>query len=84
LKSNSDGLPEIQYRPDRENTLADALSRKGMFTAITILKFDDLEDWVQEVLQDSKLQDIIQALFVNPESHKGYQLQGDRLYYEGN
>lgn len=38
-------------------------------------------NWVQEVHQDNKLQDIIQALF--PESHKGYKLQGDKLCYEG-
>lgn len=34
---------------DTENTSANDLSRIGMFRAITILKFDDLEDWVQEV-----------------------------------
>lgn len=34
---------------DIENTSANHLSSIGMFLAITILKFDDLEDWVQEV-----------------------------------
>ena len=71
---------EIQYKPGRDNSAADALSRRITFATMTVLKCHDLETWVDEVNKDDRLSSIIRDLLVNFNSHPGYHLQGDRLF----
>ncbi|KAK7279402.1 hypothetical protein RJT34_24453 [Clitoria ternatea] len=74
---------EIKYRPGKENTAADALSRKPMFLTMTVLKFNEWENWDIEVQKDSRLQAIMQELLVDPNTNVGYSMRGGKLYYKG-
>ncbi|RDX87042.1 Retrovirus-related Pol polyprotein from transposon 17.6, partial [Mucuna pruriens] len=70
---------EIQYKPGRENSVADVLSRSVTYAAISFLKFTDGEQWVEEVQKDAALQKVTQDLISNPNSHEYYyQLRGDK------
>lgn len=40
---------EIQYRPGKENGVADALSRKMTFSALSSVHFEQLKDWETEI-----------------------------------
>jgi len=74
---------EITYRPGKENTVADALSRKGHFLALSSFHIDEWEAWEKEVHQDSKLTSLIQDLMVNSKAHPGYEWTKNRLFYQG-
>lgn len=74
---------EIQYKPGKDNSAADAMSRRSSYCALSVLKVNDFEEWQTEMLQDPKLQAIVQDLIVDPEAHKGYTLKDHRLFYKG-
>jgi len=46
---------EIQFRPKKENQVADALSRREYFMAVSLFQKDEWETWETEVQQDEKL-----------------------------
>lgn len=60
---------EIQFKPGKENSVADALSRREMYFALSIVNLADGEDWFQEVQADPKWQQVIQDLLLNPATH---------------
>lgn len=74
---------EIQFKPGKENTVADALSRKTMYTAISVIDLADAEDWFQEMETDPKWKKVIQDLACDPNAHPGFQFQAGRLLYKG-
>ena len=73
---------EIKYKPGRENRVADALSRKFQFAAISTVQFQDWVGLEEEVMADDKLKAIIQDLLQNGNSQPGYQFKRGRLYYK--
>ena len=73
---------EIKYKAGKENRAADALSRKHYFGAISSITFHDWEGLEEEVQQDCKLRDIMQALLSGREVATGFQLKGGRLDYK--
>ena len=73
---------EIKYKPGRENRVADALSRKFQFAAISTVQFQDWVGLEEEVMADDKLKAIIQDLLQNGNSQPGYQFKKGRLYYK--
>jgi len=46
---------EIQYKPGKENSAADALSRRSSYCAMIVLQIHDFEEWTEEIKQDDKL-----------------------------
>ncbi|XP_057424795.1 uncharacterized protein LOC130718278 [Lotus japonicus] len=74
---------DIQYKPGKDNSAADALSRRSSYCAISILQIHDFEEWVEEVNKDDKLQKIIQDLILDPTSHSGYVLRDQKLFFKG-
>lgn len=74
---------EIQYKPGKDNSAADAMSRRSSYCALSVLKVNDYEEWQTEMLQDPKLQAIVQDLILDPEAHKGYSLRDHKLFYKG-
>ena len=46
---------EIQYKPDKDNSTIDALSRRMTFATMTVLKCHYLENWIDKAHQDDKL-----------------------------
>lgn len=51
---------EVQCKPRRQNRVADALSRRMSYIALSTNQFDELNVWETEVSNDKKLQEIIQ------------------------
>jgi len=74
---------EIQYRPGKENKAANTLSRKVLFSAMSILQPNIWEDWKTKVQKDAKLSFWMQGLQVNSKAHIKYKLKRERLYYQG-
>lgn len=74
---------EIQYIPGKENGVADALSRKMTFSALSSVHFEQLKDWETEIHRDPKLQGIIHDLIQDINSHPGYKFQNQKLFYKG-
>ena len=73
---------EIQYKLGKENSIADALSRRSSYCAMTVLQIHDFEEWTEEIKQDDKLQKIMQDLIIDPASHMGYTLRDQKLFYK--
>ncbi|KAI5416307.1 hypothetical protein KIW84_041381 [Lathyrus oleraceus] len=74
---------EVKYKPGKENSAADSLSRQMQYSHITTVQSEAWNGLEEEVQQDEKLKGIVQALLADPLSQKGFQLKGGRLYYEG-
>jgi hypothetical protein len=74
---------EIKYKPGKENSVADALSRQMQYNTITTIQCEAWEGLEAEVQTDVKLKNIVQDLISDPLSHLGYQLKGGRLFHEG-
>ncbi|RZB69357.1 Mitogen-activated protein kinase kinase kinase 1 isoform C [Glycine soja] len=74
---------EIQYRLGKENGVADALSRKMTFSALSSVHFEQIKDWETEIHLDPKLQGIIHDLIQDINSHPGYKFQNQKLFYKG-
>ncbi|KAJ1409923.1 Aspartic peptidase domain superfamily [Sesbania bispinosa] len=46
-------------------------------------KFNDLDNWQEEVQRDGFLKSIIQDLITDPNSHAGYALKDQKLFFKG-
>lgn len=73
---------EIQYKPGTENSVADALSRRMMYAAISILTVAESESWIQELQQDPKWLKVMQDLIIAPTTHPDFHLKKGILYYK--
>lgn len=74
---------EVKYKPRRDNNVVDPLSRKMQYVHITTFQCEAWEGLEEDIQKDDKLKSIVQDLISDPTSHKGFQLKGGRLYYEG-
>ncbi|CAJ2679667.1 unnamed protein product [Trifolium pratense] len=74
---------EVKYKPGKENSAADALSRQMQYAAIAMVQCEAWEGLEEEIQCDEKLKNIIQDLMSNSLSHPGYQLKGGKLFHEG-
>ena len=74
---------EIRYKAGNENRVADALSRKLQYSAISIINVADWADIEAEVQADARLRGIIQDLLQGNDSHPRFELRKGRLYYKG-
>ncbi|WVY91168.1 hypothetical protein V8G54_036682 [Vigna mungo] len=66
---------EIRFRHGKDNQVADALSRRDCFKAISILQPEQWASWEEESQQDAGLMALIQDLLLDPSSHEGYELR---------
>ncbi|KAI5408711.1 hypothetical protein KIW84_054516 [Lathyrus oleraceus] len=74
---------EVKYKPGKENSAADSLSRHMQYAHITTIQCEAWEGLEEEIRKDDKLRSIVQTLISDPASQKGFQLKGGRLYHEG-
>lgn len=74
---------EIQYKPGTENSAADALSRKMIYAAISVLIVEEVAAWNQELQQNSKWVKLMQNLIISPIAHQNFELKKGVLYYKG-
>ncbi|WVZ02752.1 hypothetical protein V8G54_023558 [Vigna mungo] len=74
---------EIRFRPGKDNQVADVLSHRDCFKAISILQPEQWASWEEESQQDAGLMALIQDLLLDPSSHEGYDLRKGRLFYKG-
>jgi len=74
---------KIRFRSGKENQVADALSRREYFSAVSMFQTDEWETWEEEIQQDVKLISLIQELLVNSKAREGYELRKGRLFYQG-
>ena len=73
----------IKYKAGAENRVADALSRKLQYAAISTISFGDWAELEAEVQADARLRGIIQDLLQDAGSHAGFELKRGRLHYKG-
>ena len=76
---------EIQYRPGKENQAADALSRKGIALAITLVKSSLPDEILQKILTDTFFGPLILEIQSQRE-HKSleyYTWKEGLLYFKG-
>lgn len=77
---------DIQYQPDLENKVADALSRINPaveLMAIIVSKVLSLERLIEEVTADESLGKIVDDIEADWLSHPGYSLSHEQLLYNG-
>lgn len=76
---------DIQYYPDKENRVADALSRRNeaMYSlALLTVKIVDVDAIDEAVQRDSRLRALKQDLLLYKDSHPGYSLRKGVLLYK--
>lgn len=73
---------KLKYKTGKENGVADALSRKIQFSAITTVHCEAWEGLEEEILADEKLKKIVQDLLGDSSSHPDYKLKNGSLYRE--
>ncbi|CAH9118783.1 unnamed protein product [Cuscuta epithymum] len=77
---------EIEYKTGISNAAADALSRRGKeveLAAVSIPEWMGLADVEEEQRRDKVLQEIVEALAVDPAKAPGYEVTGRRLFFKG-
>ncbi|GJV00617.1 ty3-gypsy retrotransposon protein [Tanacetum coccineum] len=77
---------EIQYRPGIENSVADALSRRGEDPKLAALSIPWVIDWqelVREITRDPQLSTIRGHLTKGESAPDGYSMDGQRLLDNG-
>ena len=73
---------EIKYKPGKDDRVADALSRKLLFSAISRVQTDVWEGLEAEIAADTKLKGIVQDLIRDSDLHPGFSLKKGALYYK--
>lgn len=73
---------DVKYKPGRENGVADALSRKLQYSALSLVQIQEWEGLEEEVQADPKLKGIVQDILAQTDSQPGYSLKKGRLYYQ--
>lgn len=73
---------EIKNKAGLENRVADALSRKLQYSAISSVSFGDWAE-LEEVQANTRLRGIIQDSLQGSADHPGFELKKGRLYYKG-
>ena len=63
--------------------MADTLSRRLQFSAISSVQFSDWEEIGVELAADDRMKRVMQDLMADPDSHPGFQLQQGKLKYKG-
>lgn len=53
------------------------------YAALSIVQFDELEEWETEVQNDPKLLGLIQDLMQDINSHSGYTFKDRKLFFKG-
>ncbi|GKB95105.1 ty3-gypsy retrotransposon protein, partial [Tanacetum coccineum] len=77
---------EIQYRPGRENRVADALSRRMEEVTCNAISFTTVQNWdklMQDLSQDSEVASIKNQIFHGKKGLEDFNVEGDRLLYQG-
>jgi len=74
---------EIKYKAGLENRVADALSRRFHFSAISVISIAEWGELEDEVMTDVKLNAIMQRLICGEEGAVGFSLKNGRLLYKG-
>jgi len=74
---------EIQYQSDKENGVANALSRKMIFLALSTVHLTDFVDWNSELQHNPYLQGIIHDLIQDSQSHLEFLFRNQKLFYKG-
>lgn len=78
---------ENQFKPDKSNLVADALSRKTVgdveFGTMISIPGVDWIDLQKEILADTVVQQIVRDLHTQSKDHAGFQMVGERLLYKG-
>ncbi|CAH9099513.1 unnamed protein product [Cuscuta epithymum] len=72
----------IKYKPGLENRAADALSRKASYQALSVVSFQEWQGLEEELLQDTRCNQLIQNLVSQPESQPGFKLRKGLIYYK--
>ena len=73
---------DIQYRPGKENIVADALSRQFSFSAISLVQEEEWADWEEEIQADPQLYGIYQGVLTKTEEKPEYAIHGGKLYFK--
>ena len=74
---------EIKYKAGLENRVADALSRRFHFSAISVISTAEWGELEDEVVVDVKLNAIMQRLICGEEGAASFSLKNGRLLYKG-
>ncbi|GJZ35092.1 putative mitochondrial protein, partial [Tanacetum coccineum] len=77
---------EIQYLPGRENRVADALSRRMEEVTCNAISFTNVQNWdklMQDLSQDSEVTLIKNHIFHGKKGLEDFNVEGDRLLYQG-
>ena len=74
---------EIKYKAGNENRVANALSRKMKYSAISSVTFCDWTDLEDEIQANDRLRRIFHDLLRDAPSYPGFEINKGRLYYKG-
>ena len=77
---------EIQYKPGKENSVADALSRRREPIACHTLTFTAIQNWddlLNDLSRDVELTLFKKRVLNNEQGLDGYTVENDRLLYKG-
>ena len=73
----------VKCNPGKENSVADALSRRLQFSAVSTVQFFEWDGVEDELKADDKMKKVLQELVEDPDYHSGFQLKLGRLLYKG-
>ena len=74
---------EVKYKPGKDNSAADSLSRQMQYSQLTTVQCDAWVGLENQIQKDERLTRIVHALLIDPLSQKGFQIKGGRLYHDG-
>ena len=64
----------VVYKADKDNLVADILSRRLQFSAISSVQFSDWDGIREELAADDRMKRVMQDLVTDLHSHSGFQL----------